>query len=161
MCVLTIIGLVSATTWYQITDPLTNEGLQQVNYQDVGQKEYVLELSNVGNGKIDILSVMINGDNTPDTVQLGVTYDSAAMVQVLSNPDPALKFTDIHASSIYPKLSLKEFHAALEKKVQTPMQYGLRFRYEKQPIQSVTIRYKYLGFTKVKTITRWFNDEAK
>lgn len=41
------------------------------------------------------------------------------------------------------------------------MQYGLRIRYEKQPIQSVTIRYKYLGFTKVKTITRWFNDESK
>lgn len=41
------------------------------------------------------------------------------------------------------------------------MQYGLRIRYEKQPIRSVTIRYKYLGFTKVKTITRWFNDESK
>lgn len=159
MCVLTIIGLVSATTWYQVTDPLTNDGLQQVNYQ----KEFVLELSNVGYGKIDILSVMINGDNTPDMVQLGVTYDSGAMVQVLPDPNPAIKFIDIHASSIYPKLSLKEFHAALEKKVQTPMQYGLRIRYEKQPIQSVTIRYKYLGFKKVKTITKWlwFNDEAK
>lgn len=43
-----------------------------------------------------------------DTVQLGVTYDSAAMVQVLPNPDPAIKFTDVHASSIYPKLSLKQ-----------------------------------------------------
>ena len=152
MCVLTIIGLVSATTWYQVTDPLTNNGLQQ------GQKEYVFELSNVGYGKIDILSVMINGDDTPDMVQLGVTYDSGAMVQVLPNPNPAIKFTDIHASSIYPKLSLKEFRAALEKKVQTPMQYGLRIRYENQLIHSVTIRYKYLGFKKVKTITKWFND---
>jgi len=125
MCVLTIIGLVSASTWYQVTDPLTNNGLQQINnFQYVGQKEYVLELSNVGYGKIDILSVMINGDDTPDMVQLGVTYDSGAMVQVLPDPHPAIKFTDIHTSSIYPELSLKEFHAALEKKIQTPMQYG-------------------------------------
>ena len=62
------------------------------------------------------------------------------MVQVLPNPDPAIKFTDVHAFSIYPKLSLKQFNAALENKVQTPMQYGLRIRYEIQPIQSVTIR---------------------
>jgi hypothetical protein len=161
ICVLIFIGLVVATTWYRITDPLTNDGLQEISYQGGGQKEYVIELSNEGYGKIDILSVKINGDDTPDTTQLGVSYDSAAMVQVLPNSGPAIKFMDVKASSIYPKLSLNEFHVALEKKVHTPMQYGLRIRYEKQPIESVTIEYKYIGFTKAKTITRWFNDENK
>jgi hypothetical protein len=63
------------------------------------------------------------------------------MVQVLSSPDPATQFMDLSASSIYPALSQEEFHAALEKKEHTPMQYGLRIRYENQPIQNVTITY--------------------
>lgn len=161
ICVLIFIGLVVVTTWYRITDPLTNDGVFEISYHGGGQKEYVIELSNEGYGKIDIQSVKINGEDTPDTTQLGVSYDSTAMVQVLPYSDPAIKFMDVKASSIYPKLTVKESHEALVKKVHTPMQYGLRIRYAKQPIESVTIEYKYLGFTKVKTITRWFNVKSK
>jgi hypothetical protein len=160
MCFFIITGLfISILTWYRITDPLANYGISDFNYQDGKQKEYVIELSNEGYGKIDILSVNINGDDKPDKVQLGVTYDSGHMVQVLSFPVPAIVFMDLKASSIFPELTEEEFNAAMEKKVHTPMEYGLRIRYEKKSIQSVTIKYKYLGFTKVKKITRWFNDE--
>lgn len=161
MSLLIIIGLLFAIIlWYRATDPLANNGLQTVNAEEK-HLEYVLELSNEGYGKIDILSVRINGGDAPDLVQLGVAYDSGHMVQILPNPDPSIEFMDIHASSIYPKLSIEEFHEAIKKKVHTPMQYGLRFRYNKKSIQSVTIKYKYLGFTKVKKITNWFNDEMK
>jgi len=67
---------------------------------------------------------------------------------------------ELSASSIYPALSLGEIQAALEKKEHTPMQYGLRIRYEHQPIQNVTITYKYLGFTKTKSITKWFDSDS-
>ncbi|KRF13669.1 hypothetical protein [Paenibacillus sp. Soil787] len=157
MFVLILIGMVVVTSWYRHTDPLIDDGLQEVSYQGGGQKEYVIQFRNEGYGKIDIISVKTNGE-TPATVQLGVSYDSAALVQVLPDSDQAIKFMDIRAASIYPKLSVKEFHEALEKKVHTPIHYGLRIRYDKQPIERVTIRYKYLGFTKVKIITRWFND---
>lgn len=160
MSLLIITGLLfSILHWYRITDPLANNGLNIKEQEN--QSEYVLELSNEGYGKIDILSVKINGGDASDMVQLGVTYDSPQMVQILPDPDPSIEFMDIHASSIYPKLSIEEFHEAIKKKVHTPMQYGLRFRYNKKSIQSVTIKYKYLGFTKVKKITNWFNDEMK
>jgi hypothetical protein len=99
--------------------------------------------------------VEINGHEKPDKVQLGVTYDSGAMVQVgLSNP--AIIFMDLKDSSIYPELSPEEFQTALVEKVHTPMHYGIRILYERSTIKKVTIRYKYLGFTKVKNITKWF-----
>lgn len=69
---------------------------------------------------------------------------------------PATQFMDLTASSIYPELSGDKAQAALQRKEHTPMQYGLRLHYENQPIQSITIKYKYLGFKKMKNITRWF-----
>lgn len=155
-----IVGLlISMTVWYQITEPLVNNGLQQVNNEDGQTHEYVLELSNEGYVKIDILSVKINGEDQSDLAQLGIAYDSGRMVQVLPTHDPDLQFMDLKASSIYPALSQDEFKAALAKKEHTPMQYGLRLRYDNQSIQNVTIKYKYFGFTKEKNITKWFNPD--
>jgi hypothetical protein len=102
--------------------------------------------------KIDILNVKINGEDPLDPVQLGITYDSGQLVQILPNPVPEIKFMNLKAASIAPKLTQKEFYAALEKKVHTPTHYGLRIFNENKPIQSVTIHYKYLGLTKTKKI---------
>jgi hypothetical protein len=137
-----LIGLaISVTVWYRMTDPLVNNGLQRINNEDGQVEEYVVELSNEGYQKIDIMNVKVNGEDRSDVVQLGISYDSGHTVLVLSSPDPATQFMDLSASSIYPALSQEEFHAALEKKEHTPMQYGLRIRYENQPIQNVTITY--------------------
>ncbi|OME86284.1 hypothetical protein BK120_10030 [Paenibacillus sp. FSL A5-0031] len=156
-----LIALVlSVIIWYRITDPLVNNGLQRINNHDGKVEEYVVELSNEGFQKIDIKKVSVNGEDRSDDVQLGISYDSTHMVQVLPSLDPATQFMELSASSIYPALSRGEIQAALERKEHTPMQYGLRIRYEHQPIQNVTITYKYLGFTKTKSITNWFESDS-
>jgi hypothetical protein len=53
-----LIGLaISVTVWYRMTDPLVNNGLQRINNEDGQVEEYVVELSNEGYQKIDIMNV--------------------------------------------------------------------------------------------------------
>ncbi|MGM0881276.1 MAG: hypothetical protein ACQEXQ_09555 [Bacillota bacterium] len=152
-----ILGLlVGIFIWYLNTDPLADNGLGTTTFKDGRQDEYVVQLSNEGYGKIDIRSVKINDNETPHLVQLGVTYDAPNIVQILPD-EPAIEFMDINASSIFPKLTTEEFQAAIKKKEHTPMQYGIRIRHGEK-IESVTIKYKYFGFTKTKKITSWFQN---
>lgn len=153
-CLILILGLfISSYIWYRTSEPLMIDGLSETKSPDGKHEEYVIELVNEGYGNIDILDVKINGEDASDLVQLGITYDSGQMVQILPDPHPEIKFMNINASAIFPKLTQKEFYAALEKKVHTPMQYGLRIFNKNKPINSVTIRYKYLGFIKTKKLT--------
>jgi hypothetical protein len=157
MCALLVLGLGIAVWWYEASDPLISDGL--VTYRLPNEKGYVVGLSNKGYGKIDLLSVKVNGEDPPGPVWLGVAYDSLSEVQIPPEPDPNIRFMNIKDSSIYPKLTVEEIQEALKMKKNTPMRYGVRIVYdESQPINSVIIRYKYLGFTKAATITRWFEN---
>lgn len=155
LCVVFALGLGGAVWWYVSSDPLVSDGLS--SYQIGQERGVVLQISNEGYGNIKLLSVEVNGQTPPTPVSLGIAYDTGQFVQVLPDPHPHIRFMDLQASPIYPKPSPEEMKEALNKQENTPIHYGIRIIYdEEQPIRSVTIRYKYLGFTKTAKITKWF-----
>lgn len=156
------LAIIVVIMWYLQADPLIDNGLSEYTAPDGNMKAYTIELVNNGSSDIDIQSVTVNGGNIPDLVQLGITYNSGHLVQYWGEQtDPATKIMDLHEASIHPKLSPEEIQnvfANLEtSKTQTPIHYGVVVRYDKEPIQEVTIRYTYLRFTKEKRITKWFD----
>ncbi|NIK70602.1 hypothetical protein [Paenibacillus sp. BK720] len=158
-CLIIVIGIAAAAgIWYQQTEPLNTDGLSTFTPPDGKPPEYVVGLVNKGLRKIDIVSVTINGTSPSGPVQLGITYDSGQFVQVMPEPVPEIEFMGIHDSSIYPALSGHELTKAINKKAHTPILYGIRFSAEEGTVQSVTVKYKYLGFTKKLTVTRWFDN---
>ncbi|MCM3630616.1 hypothetical protein M3194_25115 [Paenibacillus glycanilyticus] len=155
---ITIVGVAAAAgIWYRHTAPLVNDGVSTISTPEGELLEYVVDLQNQGFRKIDLVSVTIGGPPDPGPVQLGITYDSGQIVQVLPEPVPAIEYMGIHDSSIYPALSDAEFRKAVAMKTHTPIHYGIRFAANRGPIHSVTVKYKYLGFTKKLTITNWFD----
>ncbi|WP_426454000.1 hypothetical protein ACP26L_16135 [Paenibacillus sp. S-38] len=142
--------------WLAVTEPLQSTGLDTVEHREEGYTEYVIGLENAGVGAIELLSVTVNGTEAPDLAQLGISYDSAHLVQVMPEPEPAIRFMELNAAPINPKLTPEQMREALELKFNTPISYGLRLRLDEAPITRVTVRYRYLGFSKTAVITRWF-----
>ncbi|HZG84102.1 hypothetical protein [Paenibacillus sp.] len=159
-----MILLVTATIiWYLRSDPLISNGL--TIYTDPnGNKVYSIQVVNRSKSDIKLQSVKVNGAAIPDHVQLGITFNSSRLVQFLgAETDPNTKVMDLNAASIRPQLSATDmqtiFAGKMNSKKLTPIHYGVIVRYDKEPIQEVTIRYSYLGFTKVKRITHWFDSD--
>ncbi|MDQ0875882.1 hypothetical protein QFZ77_004541 [Paenibacillus sp. V4I3] len=159
---LTVMVVIAVIIWYHRADPLNDNGLT-VYTDPVGNfKVYTIEVVNRSESDIDIQSVTVNSEKMPNRVQLGITYNSGRLVQFLGDQtDPATKLMDLHDASIQSQLSDQEIRTILASKVnsnkQTPIHYGVVVRYDEEPLQEVTIRYTYLGFTKVKRVTKWFD----
>lgn len=158
-----LLGVMAAFAWYQRTDPLVDNGLTIYTDPVDKYKVFTIEVVNRGRTAIDIESVTVNGKRKPDLAQLGITYDSGHLVQYMGDQtDPATKFMNLHDASIFPQLSDEKIQALLASKPNsnkpTPVHYGIIVRYDQEPLQDVTIRYTYLGFTKVKRVTKWSFD---
>lgn len=157
-----ILVMIAAIIWYQRADPLLDNGLTVYTDPVGNYKVYTIEVVNRSESIIDIQSVTVNGKKMPDHVQLGITYDSGHLVQFLGDQtDPATKLMDLDDASIQPQLSKQEIRTVLASKVNsnksTPIHYGIVVRYDEEPLQEVTIRYTYLGLTKEKRVTKWFD----
>jgi hypothetical protein len=158
---LIIIGIMGVSIWYYCADPLTDDGLTTYTDKSGNYNVYTIMLINKSRTDIDIQSVTVNGKMKPDLVQLGITYNSGHQVQFMGEQtDPATKFMDLHTESIHPQLSEQKIRTIIENKTKsnqkTPIHFGIAVRFDQQPLQEVTIRYKYLGLTKEKHITKWF-----
>ncbi|RAP77225.1 hypothetical protein [Paenibacillus montanisoli] len=152
-----ILGVIAAIIWYQRADPLIYNGI--TIYTDPGGKNkvYTIEIGNRSGTEIKLQHVTVNDRKKPDLVQLGITYNSSHLVQFMGNQtDPATKIMDLQDAPIHPQLSAKKIRAVLASNVNsnksTPIHYGIVVRYDQEPLQEVTIRYDYLGFTKVKHV---------
>ena len=159
-----ILAMIAAVIWYQRSDPLISNGLTVYTDPDGNFKVYTIQVANRSKSDIDIQSVTVNGEKMPDLVQLGITYDSSHLVQFLGEQtDPATKLMDLHDASIQPQLSAEEIQTILVSKAnskkRTPIYYGVVVRYDKESLQDMTIRYTYLGFTKVKRIIKGFDSD--
>ncbi|MBP3962813.1 hypothetical protein [Paenibacillus lignilyticus] len=151
---LIILVIVAGTIWYQRAEPLMNTGFTVFTDAVSKDKYYTIEVVNKSQTNIDIQSVTVNGKQVPDSAQLGITYDSNHLVQFAGDQtDPATKVMDLHDASIAPQLFGEEVHAVLTGKEssghRTPIHYGIIIKFSEEAIQEVTIRYRYLGFTKV------------
>ena len=161
---LLILGVTAASICYLRSDPLISNGLS-VFTDPNGNKVYTIEIINRSSSDIKLQSVTVNGAATPDFVRLGIAFDTGRMVQYMgAETDPNTKLMDLSAAVIQPRLSAGEMQSILAGKLNTkeptPIHYGIVVRYDKAPIREVTIRYRYLGFTKVKRITEWFDADS-
>jgi len=158
-CVL--VAVITALVWYIRTDPLMDDGLTTYTDPVDQHKVYTVELVNLSRFDIHIQSVTVNNGMKPDFAQLGVTYDSGHLVQYMGDQtDPNTKFMDFHEFSIQPRLTEQELRNIFANKENakkpTPIYYGVAIRYDSAPVKEVTVKYSYLGLTKTKEITRWF-----
>lgn len=157
-----IVAVIAAIIWFQRSDPLIDNGLTVYTDPEGNGKVYTLEVINRSRSDIDIQSVTVNGGTAPDQIQLGITYDSNRLVQFFGEQtDPATKLMGLHDASIRPHRSAEEIRTILARNAnsekRTPIHYGIVVRYDEGAVQEMTIRYTYLGFTKVKRIARWFD----
>ncbi|MCR2807147.1 hypothetical protein [Paenibacillus soyae] len=156
-----LVAAIAAVIWYQRADPLDDTGLTVYTNSADMYKAYTVEIVNKSKSAIDILSVTVNDGQTPDYARLGITYDSPHLVQFFEEEtDPATQIMELHDATIEPQLPSKDMTAAImnkdNEKEPTPIHYGIVIRYDKDPIQEVKNRYRYLGFTKVKRVKHWF-----
>jgi hypothetical protein len=112
-------------------------------YEDMnGNKEIVFHLDNEGINKVLIKEVLIN--NQVGKVDLGISYDTSHIVQS-GTDNESIKFVDLGEEFVNPRLSSDQVIDAINKKENTPIQYGIRIKDFKEPIETITIKYKYFG----------------
>ncbi|TYP73967.1 hypothetical protein [Paenibacillus methanolicus] len=154
-------ALLGVVIWFDRADPMRNDGL--TTYTDpVGRfKIYTIMLMNESRHDIKLQSVQVNDGEMPMIAQLGVTYGSGHQVQYIGDQtDPAIRFMELRALPIRPKASEEEIRAIIADRSPTPTYYGVMFRYDREPVRQVTIRYTYYGLPKVKHIRSWFEFEV-
>ena len=121
-------------------------------YKDAnGNDEIVFDVNNEGINKLRIKEVLINNQPNNQLIDLGISYDTLQIVQ--SNTDNELiKFYALDEKSVLPQKTSDEVAAALTQKEMTPLHYGIRVNNFKEPIESITIKYKYFGLSVSKEI---------
>lgn len=144
--------------WYRATNPLQDSGLQ--TYELPSENGVVLGLENKSHFSVKLMDVTVNGESTTEPVYLGISFDTNSYVAMSPDPDPNIQFMNIVDHPIYTQLTGKDADEAIKRKQHTPIHYGIRIvNNTSKPMKYITIRYKYLGFTKTKTITRWFDTQ--
>jgi hypothetical protein len=131
-------------SFIQISNPIRIDGVS-TSMIDEGKKEVVFQIDNIGLKRIKIKEVTLNHMKQPEELALGISYDSGHLVQS-GTDDPMIQFMKIDAASVNPKLNKKEINEAINRKEKTPINYGIKVVYDKEPIKSLTIKYLYFGF---------------
>ncbi|NBI27754.1 hypothetical protein [Chengkuizengella marina] len=105
-------------------------------------KKVILNIKNNGIRNVEIIDVYVNGDKVTKTVELGISY-SGKVVQLKDEPGYDIVFvSNFKENVIHPKAD--NIYEAMEKN--EPTDYGIRMANNK-PIETITIKYKYLGMT--------------
>ncbi len=138
---------------YWISNPI------QVNQFVLSTDEtsMVLRITNEGWSDIEIEEVIVNGRHTPRSIDLGIGYSSLHVG--LDTEDEFVKFVPLDTEKIQPKLSYDMLQEQIQMLVHEnykmsellPTNYGIRIVNDIK-IDSVTIKYKFLGFTLVREL---------
>ncbi|WP_078548599.1 hypothetical protein [Litchfieldia alkalitelluris] len=147
--------ILSFVAFIQFSNPLKMDGIFTTTNEN-GKIDIVFEVSNEGFNRIKLREVTINNNKTPDSLELGISYDTGHLVQ--SGLDhPLIRFTEIDEKYIFPSLSPQESMKAIERKEMTPIHYGIKVEFHDELMESMTIKYYYFGFpvTKKYSLERW------
>lgn len=136
---------------------LVNQSPLKVNgysKEDNG-RTLILEVINKGISNVELIDVFVNDNKNPVKVELGVSYTGHLVVGSGLDEDPNIKFLEINKEKISPDLSPEEKELAIKKK-ESPIHFGIRI-YENDPIDEVTVKYKYFGWTYTKSfiVVKW------
>ncbi|GAA0134915.1 hypothetical protein YSY43_17550 [Paenibacillus sp. YSY-4.3] len=143
-----IILILSFYLYVWISDPLKADGWSNYNNE---QKRIYLSLVNNGSTKIKIEKVTVNNEKQPEQLNLVMSY-TGQLVSAGIEDDTQARFVGIDEGFIHPKLSeneLKELINHNEKGL--PLHYGVLI-INKEDIESISIKYKYLGISKTKNV---------
>ena len=122
-------------------------------YEDmIGNKDIVIHLYNEGISKVLLKKVLINNKAGTKKVELGVSYDTSQNVQS-GTDNKLIMFGELEKEYVNPRIPSGEILGIINKKEMTPINYGIRIMDYDEPIESITIKYKYLGFPVTKKIT--------
>lgn len=151
---LLLLAITGLAIGYMNVDVLEDTGVGTFIDPD-GRVAYTIHLDNTGFANVTLLDAWVNDGDQPEVLQLGASFNSGHLVQA-GIDDPAIVFMDLGALPIRPKLSPEALQEAIRNKDEKiPTLYGLHVVYQGQ-VESVTIKYKYLGMVKTKRIVNWF-----
>ena len=150
--ILIFIG-VAFFAFVKLSNPIRIDGVSTNKIQD-GKEAVVFQIYNKGLKSITIKEVTLNHRKQPNELALGISYDTGKLVQS-DTDNPMIKFMKIDAAPINPKLNKKEITKAINRKEKTPIYYGIRVVFYKEPIKSMSVKYNYFGFQ----VTKKYNLE--
>jgi len=135
-------------------DPITSNGLSMHN--DETRRIYV-ELVNNGRHVVQLTDVTINGGKRPKLVQLVISYTGELPSFGIEDNELA-DYVGIHEMEIKPSLanSSADVREIIQSNIsnpehRVPIHYGLYLDSD-DLIETMELRYKYLGISKTKTI---------
>ncbi|OCA84402.1 hypothetical protein A8F94_17020 [Bacillus sp. FJAT-27225] len=133
-----------------LSNPIVLNGSS--TYEDPnGSRDIVFHLYNEGISKVSIKKVLINNQVDNKKVDLGISYDTPQIVQS-GTRNEMIKFFELGDVFVNPRIQSNQVKDALNKKEMTPIHYGIRIKNFTEPIESITIKYKYLGLPITKEI---------
>ena len=134
-----------------LSKPIVLDGSS--TYEDMnGNKDSVIHFYNEGISKVLLKEVLINNQAGTKEVELGVSYDTSQIVQS-GTDNKLIMFGELDKEYVNPRIPSGEILGIINKKEMTPIHYGIRIMDYDEPIESITIKYKYLGFPVYKEIT--------
>ncbi len=132
-----------------LSNPIVLDGFSSTSLNPDGSMDISYSFYNAGVSKIQIQEVFLDDVASKGTIDLGISHDTTQIVQA-GTTSPNTLFYNLQEKTIHPRLSEEEITEALNKKVMTPIFYGIRIKEYKGPIHTIAIQYKYLGLTVTK-----------
>ncbi len=147
-----LLGLGLTFIFFLNSKPLEVGGYTE--YYNLKDEKIYIELDNQGWFDIHLKEVLIN-NKKPSDVKLVISY-TGQLVSAGIEDDPLTKSVNIDSAPIHPKLAVEEVTEAIKTQT-TPINYGIGINNEEE-IESIIIKYKYLGFTFKKefNLDNWF-----
>ncbi|WP_339254107.1 hypothetical protein NSQ43_06645 [Sporosarcina sp. FSL W8-0480] len=149
---ITLFGLIVASIGFiYISNPMVIDGSHSTHEDVSGEKDIVIHFYNKGISRLLVKEVLINKHGN-SIVELGVSYDTSQIVQC-GTDNKLIVFGELNSEYVNPRIPSEEIPSMINKKENTPIHYGIRIKDYEEPIESITITYKYLGFPVTKEIT--------
>jgi len=121
-----------------------------------GSEQIVVSLVNAGRADARLREVRVNGGEKPDGVQLVISYSGQLVPGSLANSSWHKEYA-IGEQPIRPRLTQEGMLQAIRVNEASPgdpaipIHYGIMIRHH-EPIESVKIRYRYLGIPFTRTV---------
>lgn len=153
--VLSLIVLVSVTIGFlcfiYLSNPIVLNGNNSTYEDKNGYHDIVFDIYNQGISKVLIKEVLINEQDSSTKVDLGISYDTLQYVQSESD-NKLIIFVALDEAYVNLKIPSDQVVDVINKREMTPIHYGIRIKNYKDPIKTITIKYKYLGLPVSKVI---------
>lgn len=134
-----------------LSNPIVLNGSNSTVEDVSGDKDIVIHFFNEGISRLQLKEVLIN-KRVSNKVELGVSYDSSQIVQS-GTDNKLIVFGELDKEYVNPRIPSEEIPGVINKNEMTPIHYGIRIKDYEESIESLTIKYTYLGFHVSKEIT--------